>query len=386
MSQPITLPFRIKLLKALILIAFIAGFLFSPHLWASKERFFPVIRPFDIPFSFTFPYDALCLLFFIISGTFWIFLGKRWPGCIAIGCLLIELLQDQMRWQPWVYLYLLLLLPHLLRSGKKANEQLILDCSQWIFAGVYVWSGIHKLNANFIHGTFAQITHAFGGEAMFTRWQNAGYLIPLIEMGTGICLLSTRFRKAGLCAAIVIHIAILFYLSPMVLNHNSIVYPWNVAMILMALVLFGKTRNPALPVLREMSGHPMAMLPAALVWLFPILNLSGHWDHYLSFSLYSDKPSTYYIAIEESQIGKIDKRLQQYFVSIPGLQGGQLIDIDKWSHAELNVPFYPQLKSFKKLGLNFCHTGIAEGALLFLEVTDSGGVQKVKTFTCSELR
>ena len=72
------------------------------------------------------------------------------------------------------------------------------------------------------------------------------------------------------------------------------------------------------------------VLLVSSVWIFPILNLFGYWNHYLSFSLYSNKLSRFYIAVEESEIHKIDKRFNNYFAKIPGLQGGEIIEIDKW--------------------------------------------------------
>jgi hypothetical protein len=126
-------------------------------------------------------------------------------------------------------------------------------------------------------------------------------------------------------------------------------------------------------------------IPIALVWLFPILNLFGYWDHHLSFSLYSNKPSNFYIAIEESQVRKIDKRLKNYFVEIPGLQGGQIIEINKWTLFELNVPFYPQIRSFKKLSANFCSLDIDEEKLIFLELANVKGKHQYRRFTCKDL-
>jgi hypothetical protein len=130
----------------------------------------------------------------------------------------------------------------------------------------------------------------------------------------------------------------------------------------------------------------LTAIPVILVWVVPALNFFGLWDHYLSFSLYSNKPSTFYIAIEESEIQKVDKRFKNYFGGIPGLRGGQLIDINKWSYAELNVPFYPETKAFKKVSASFCELGIADDKLIFLELLHSKGQIHYNKFTCSELR
>src|SRR5690606_38751203 len=124
---------------------------------------------------------------------------------------------------------------------------------------------------------------------------------------------------------------------------------WNVAMVCFVFLLFWGVKENLFISVREISSNVLIVLVVVLVWICPILNLFGYWDHYLSFSLYSDKPSMFFIAVEQGEIHKIDKKLNNYFAEIPGLQGGQIIDVDKWTYSELNVHFYPEMKSFKKL-------------------------------------
>jgi hypothetical protein len=378
---------RLKLVKAVVVLAFVAGFLLSPGLWITKERFFPVLSPIDSLPIIVFPFDIMLLLLFIGLGVTWIFCKKRLIGLIVMTSLIAVLVQDQMRWQPWVYQYCILLLPYLLQPDTPKNEKSIFRCLQWVIAGVYVWSGIQKLNPGFIKGTFAQIIEASGTELVFSKWENAGYIIPFIEMLTGVALLSSRFRKVGIYTAVIVHVAILSFLSPMMLDRNSVVYPWNVVMILFVLLLYRgvEMEGNTLSTVRKGLINPLKMTPIVLIWAFPVFNFWGYWDHYLSFSLYSNKPPTFYIAIEENEIHKIDKRFQQYFVVIPGLQGGQLIDIDKWALSELNVPFYPQHRLFKKMSHRFCNLNIDEDNILFIEASYLNGQPLYKTFTCKEM-
>lgn len=381
-----TLQSKLKLAKALVFLGFLAGFLLSPGLWTNK-RFFPLLGPIDGLPAIAYPFDIILLSAFLVSGAIWVFYNKRSPGLCAMGILAIILVQDQMRWQPWVYQYCLLLLPYLLQSDTQKNGQSILYSQQWILGGIYVWSGIQKLNPEFLSGTFIQITEALGIEQTFSQWKYAGYSIPLFEILTGLSLLSARLRKAGICMAAITHITILVILNPWMMHHNSIVYPWNIMMLLLVFVLYGgaDAKRSAFDFIRKKRVTAYNIIPVLLVWICPLLNFAGYWDHYLSFSLYSDKPPTFYIAVAESELPKIDLRLQHYFVVLPGLQGGQLIDIDKWAFSELNVPFYPQLRLFKKLGYPFCNLNIAANGILFIEASSVDGIQQYKTFTCATL-
>jgi hypothetical protein len=372
-------------MKASIVIAFMVGIVLSPELWISDGRFFPTLKPFDVVPVLASPFDIILISLFAVLCFVWIFYENRIIGLIAIGCLTLILLQDQMRWQPWVYLYFLMLLPYLIESNNSANRKLIMICLQWIIVGVYIWSGVHKWNSGFLDVTFAQMVKASGISVDFHTWKKAGYIIPFLEVSIGLALLTPKFRKVGVCIAIVTHIVILFYLSPVVLEHNSVVYPWNIAMIVFVCLLFWNNTENLVMKFQEFRANVLLLIPVVLIWLFPLLNFFGYWDHYLSFSLYSNKPSKFYIAIEKGEIHKIDNRFENYFANIQGMQGGQLIDVDKWAFSELNVPFYPEMRSFKKLSRKFCVLGIDEDKLVFLELFYTNGTLSNK-FTCKELQ
>jgi hypothetical protein len=380
----ITPKLKAQFLQGLVLAAMITGFAFSPTLWATNERFFPVIKTTNVIPTMGYPFDIILLILFVAFSIPWIINRKRALGIIAMASLAIILSQDQMRWQPWVYLYFLMLLPYLSQSGQDENREPILNCLRWVIAGVYFWSGAHKFNSNFIDGTFSEVIRLSGLGTELATWKNFGYLIPIIEIMIGFSLLTSKFRKIGIYSSIIMHIGILFCLSPMVLNHNSVVYPWNVAMIIFVSILFWNFTDNLFVRPSAMRLNILTRTVIVLVWIFPILNLFGIWDHYLSFSLYSNKVSKFYVAIEKSQLRKIDKRFENYFANIGNLEGGQLIDIDKWALAELNVPFYPETRVFKKLSHTFCEFGIDVDKLVFLEMSTSHGKSVSSSFVCNE--
>lgn len=176
------------------------------------------------------------------------------------------------------------------------------------------------------------------------------------------------------------------YLSPLGVNTNSVVYPWNIAMIILVTLLFFEVKNPL--IIWKHERVQMKVLSSAmvvLIWVLPLLNFVNLWDNYLSFSLYSDRPSRYYIAIEEHELNKIDMRLHKYFVNIKGLSGGQIIDVDKWSIDELNIPFYPERRVFKKICKSFCGLDIEENNLVFLEIEQPVKSNRLYKFTCKDL-
>lgn len=365
--------------------ALFCGICLSLKLWLNEGRFFPLISPFTAAPALPAPFDKLLLLLSASLAVFWLFKAKRILGLLFMGTIILILLQDQMRWQPWVYLYLLMFVPYVFQRGKYEDETATLTVLQWLVAGVYVWSGIHKFNGRFIEDTFAQFSVFAGKKTLPPKWQDALYLIPLTEATTGILLLLPRLRKAGIVIALLIHVFILYFLWVTLSHHNVIVYPWNVAMMFFVVLLFGGVHNPTIISIKDIVWRVPFITPVILVWLFPVLNFWGLWDHYLSFSLYSNKPSSFYIAVESKELSKIDGRLKDYFADIPGLEGGQVISMEKWALGTLNVPFYPEQRLFKMVASGFCNLGIPDQQIIFLESYYIEGKQRFNSFTCKDI-
>ncbi|MEZ4687636.1 MAG: hypothetical protein R3B47_16705 [Bacteroidia bacterium] len=187
--------------------------------------------------------------------------------------------------------------------------------------------------------------------------------------------------------AIVTHLTIILYLSPLGADDNHVVIPWNITLITLVTALFWKKDN-SLHFWKN-SSRPMLALNLLAVLLFgllPAFNLAGAWDDFLSFSLYSDKAKRYYIAVEQGEVYKLGPTLRPYFVAIAGMQGGEMIDINEWAMEELKVPFYPERAALRKLSKPFCRLGIEDEKLLFIEYLQPVSANRFWTTTCSGMK
>lgn len=292
-----------------------------------------------------------------------------------------------MRWQPWVYIYGLILVVLCLPGKNKEDNHAMINCLQIIFIGVYTWSGIHKFNPNFLEFTFTRIMNDLLGindPALIETIKKIGYIIPGIEILSGLLLFTVKWRDIGVCFVLLSHLFIMFYISPLGVNDNSILYPWNIAMMIFVVLLFYKSENKIIIYSHRERLRFAPVMVVLLVWILPVTNFLGYWDHYLSFSLYSDKPHNFFIAIEEGQVPKLDGRFNSYFVNYEGMTGGRVIDVNTWAMRELNVPFYPERRVFKKLCKTFCQLGIEDDKIFFLEFDKTMG-SNVTRFTCKDI-
>lgn len=359
------------------------GILISYNLWI-PDRFFPLIPIFSSLEIYRFL--GWMLLFALISSLFLlVFYSSRIVLFIAILAMLGLVLIDLLRLQPWVYIYFSIFL--FLTVMPKSPEG-SLNCIQLICIGVYIWSGVHKINSNFLDMTFKstlQTIFSIHEDHIIESLKKLGYLIPGIEIICGLLLFFKRARRIGVLTAIIIHVSIIIFLGPLGINKNFVVIPWNIAMIIVVFAAFYKSENKIFYDNDNFKTRILRGMTVLLFWIAPLFNFFSSWDSYLSFSLYSDKVNAYYIAVEESEVYKIDHRLRSYFIKLPNMKGGQLIDIDKWSTTELHVPFYPEDRVFKKLSRSFCKLGIDNEKLIFLKVSNYPKKGQYFPFKCNSL-
>ncbi len=373
---------RFILIYRIVLIAFVAGMALSPSLW-EQNRFFPLA-----PVWSTLP-GKLNGLLLVLTGILFcvnfIWMKRSYMSALIIT-ICILLLEDQNRLQPWVYMYLLLLLPYtILRND---YEKLLLGCCRMTVAGIYFWSGVHKLNNIFVDQGFTSMLHRFlhiNDANLIASLRPFGYAIGGIEIAIAVLLIFPRGRRFGVWLALASHIFILVYLSPLGISYNSVIYPWNVAMVLLVFALFYRTQEKI--GLMGKTGIEWRLVPiAVVVWFFPLLNFAGYWDNYLSFSLYSYKTGSYFVAVADNAIPKIDQRYKKYFVQQGGINGGQLIDVNEWSIKELNVPMYPEHRVFRTIAQAFCNTGVGDNSVYFIEVERHNGVETRADLACGDLQ
>ncbi|MCF6280178.1 MAG: hypothetical protein L3J14_07505 [Flavobacteriaceae bacterium] len=362
----------LNIIRKITVSFFAIGVLLSLNLWHSN-RYFPTIPVFDfIPDVSIYINYTLLILLFVYFGLVFISSNKKYI-VVTLSIIFVLLLQDQMRWQPWVYIYSLFLIPFLFDNPLK-NEIKKINYFQIILIGVYLWSGIHKLNPNFIELIYRSILidlYQINNESLTTTILQLGYIIPLIEIMMGIALFFPKTRKIGVITVVLSHLFILLYISPLGINYNTVIYPWNIAMILFTVLLFWNTKNKIV-VLRESNiQYKIANIAIVLLfWILPSLNFIGKWDSYLSFSLYSGKTSNFYILIKDTEIEKIDTSIYRYYYrNIEGLSEGKIIDIGDWSFRELNVPCYPETRVLKKLSerLQLCNENVNSKNIIFTD-------------------
>ncbi len=379
---------RPKSIKQITTVFLIIGLVLSFNLWV-RDKQFPMIPCIDglenIPYFLNYT-----LFFFLITLLFIeLYKSMKWTLVFAFSILFFLLLQDQNRLQPWVYIYILILLPFGFSYFLKISERNLILPIKIIFIAMYFWSGVQKANTNFINQEFSQILanlFKIQDPLLIKNLLPFGYIIPTIEIFIAVCLTTKKSQHLGVFLAILTHFFILIYVSPIGTNDNYIIYPWNIAMILLVVALFYKCEDTVkLSDIINAKTTVLTYFYILLLGMLPMLNFRGNWDDYLSFSLYSQKSKIFYIAISDKYISQLNHRFDDYFLKLDdNIKGGKVINANKWSMETLNVPIYPEIRVFEKISKDFCQYNIPETDMIFLVYNGSISNENLTKWTCNK--
>jgi hypothetical protein len=329
-------------LKIAIAAALFAGLALSPKLWLS-ERVYPAtpvvtfLRPIPAPLDYIL-YGAMLAMLLAIAFVarpaklIWFFAG------LAITVALF----DQSRWQPWFYQYLIMLIA----VGLNDREPALNTC-RLVMICTYFWSGLQKANGDFIHNVFPYMTGSIGAVL-----NPLAFMAPLIEVAIGVALLTRRFRTYAIYAAIAMHAFILLAIGPFGQSSNSVVWPWNIAMICFLIILFRQSDvSPG-----EIVWPPEGIYQRVVLVLFgiaPLLSFFNLWDGYLSSALYSGVRNTGVVYVTDALKDRLPKEIVEH-VYPSNKPGTSILILRDWSMSELNAGIYPEPRIYKSLARYIC--------------------------------
>jgi hypothetical protein len=342
-------------------IALLSGILSSLNLWFPTTRSFP-----RAPLVIALPQGIVTLFEYLLSGLLiaalvaLIFAKRPVKYLVAvIVSLILLVLLDQMRLQPWVYQYLLLFIVMALHDRQTPDEQLSrlsLSLLQLIIAILYFWSGVQKLNYSFGHEVLSQLLLPLQNYLPLTQMQISllGIGIAFIEIFTGWGLLLKQTRKLSLWLALAMHGSVLVLLVAQ--GRNQIVWAWNAALMLSIVILFWRSetfiRQAFAPWRAGNRYSQAAQILTIICAVLPILSFWGWWDKYLSGALYSGNTAVAVVQVNEEAYEKLSETAKRQVFSTKS--GEQMLPLYEWSMSELNVPPYPELRVYKQVARSIC--------------------------------
>lgn len=333
--------------RALLLVCVPLMQLASYPLWLNRRQYplLPLTPGFPIA---TPPWDAVlwAILLASLVAAWW-----RYRPAVAVFLVgsIYMVLADQARLQPWFYMFWVLMLLTL------APDKSALSTCRLFICAVYVWSGVQKLNPDFFKLVVPWFVRPAEGRVpdwMLTSMQWGIAAAPAVEVLIGIGLWFERTRRVAIGVAVLVHVFALAFLGPWGHGHNWIVWPWNLVMPAMLLVLF-----PPHPGSELWSGLRQRLWAAAavvLVSVLPAFSFFGWWDSYLSFSLYTGHLTKADLYISAAVKEKLPPAVLQFVVPTPEpynreLQGPFVVLVELWSDKIARVPPLPEARNYRNI-------------------------------------
>ena len=347
---------RLFLLKTTVILAFCAGLLMCPALWIGP-RSYPMA-----PVSSVMPAIEGAVAAGLYAGLFLLAtLAVALPRpawCIAgfLAIVAAFCLADQTRCQPWVFQYSLLLgvLALYPRAGSGPDDHArVLDIARLIVALTYVFSGLQKINLNFMEYDFpwivTPITSMLPSAGGLLR--ALGFTVPFIQVAFGIGLLTQRYRRVSLISAVFMHLFILAMFGPAGLNWNNVVWPWTATMAAFDVLLFSNASNFSW---REVVRRrdPRHLAAVTLFALLPLLSFFNLWDSYLSSALYSGNLTEAQIYLSDAGAVSLDARIRSRLIHTS--PDTNVLNIQRWAMEYLNVTPYSETRVFKAIAKGVC--------------------------------
>jgi len=367
----------VRRLQIGVSVGLLAGFALSPKLWLGSRLYpltplFGFLRPLPYPFDFAV---LACLVVLLV----WAVISAAPARLLAIliGLAAAYSLWDQSRWQPWFYQYLWMLAAVSISRHKSEDA---LGASRLILAAIYFWSGVHKFNAGFLHETFPWMLEPFPFAHGLAK---LAILAPVIEVSMGAGLLFRPFRRTAVIGALAMHAFILASIGPLGHNWDNVIWPWNLTMAYMAVLLFWRADEGILPIWRRRPAFFRLVL--FVFGLAPVLSLAGLLDSYLAFSLYSGNRNEATIYMSGSVADTLPERIQEQ-ITVNESQVDEL-DIFNWSFEELNAPPYSEPRVFRNIGRRVCAIAGAPREMVLTIRMKATWFRRPRllTYTCREL-
>ena len=360
-GRPLGDPVRYQLVKAIVASGMLAGMLLSPKLWLT-DRHFPLAPVWDGLPAVPPPWDAGVFGgMLVLLGLAALPLRRCWPLPAFVALAAAWSLWDQSRWQPWFYQYLVMLAALGFAAGRCPERRAAgLHVCRLVVAATYIWSGLQKVNVTFateVYPWFVEpaLRLAPPGWAAWAAGQ--GWAAAGVECALGIGLLAWPLRAAAVPLVVGMHALVLFCLGPWGHDWNTVVWPWNLAMMALDVALFARTRGVAPWHIAWPQRFPFARLALVLFGVLPALSFCGRWDSYLSAALYSGNTPRARVRVGDPAAAALPPDVRE------GCLDGDELSLAKWSVAELNVPPYPARRVYRAVARQLAALGDPPGGV-----------------------
>jgi hypothetical protein len=353
-------------------VAFLLTLLLSWRAYIPSLRIFELSPVIEILGSLPGWVDGILLILNVVCLG-WLFMKPLQPGP-AVGvlvCTMFWVLQDLLRFQPYTYMYFFTIVLAVFYKSRS------MDALKIMVASVYMWGGLHKINATFFLKLFPEFIEPFytfpQEPSLFAAFMALViFLVPVFEATIGLLMLFfPRQRRLAIRMAFLMLVVVITCLGLDGYQGNIIVWPWNIYLFLLVLILCSNST-----VAEDVPRFRFDVPTCATIALFsiaPACVLFG-WGHsYPAFKLYSGniKRAVVLFAPDENTTWLPDN-LGQW------VGRSRTLSLVDWTIHEFELVVYPESYVFRRGAAGLCPY-LSERQHATLRIYDAPGFSSVDT-------
>lgn len=335
-----------------ITLAFCTQMLLSLNLWFPYDRSYPTVPLFSfLDFNWGMLFTSLLSGCFLGSFAYAGFASKWKKQVLSIGLFSLSLLilEDINRFQAWVYIYTALLGILTWDLWLKQSNKTVVSL-QFIMAMVYFWTGAQKLNIQFITDVYPWLVKVFEVTKSLNEYPSLGYGVGLFEVLIGVFLLIPKTQKAGVLLGTFLHLGILALLIKD--NWNSVVYPWNAAMIGLLFILFWKRETTDTTASEQKKTRPNFFI-IALFGILPFFDFFQLIPHCLALGMYSGTSMECDLILhDDGRAACVPPKLYEKLLFKS--EEESILSLDDWGVEDLNIPPFASDRAYRTIAKEFC--------------------------------
>lgn len=218
----------------------------------------------------TFDLPQISFGWMLLASLAWVAVRPRSGMAVHWGVLIVAAIFDQFRLQPQFFSIALLMTACIWDAGHRI--------ARWSLVSTWVWAGVHKLLSPDWFGYASHWLLERSGLDADATYMSFALIVAVVELAVGVLAIFRPRWAAPACAAM--HVGIALTISPLLVNWNESVLPWNfsVAVIGSWVLLTTKDWYPT-------EGWEKLVCAAGLI--APVGFYGGLLDHGFSGVLYS---------------------------------------------------------------------------------------------------
>jgi len=348
---------RLFWLKTIVLLVFCIGLSMSSALWIGPRTYPLAPVSSMLPVIDEAAARGLYAALFVLAVIALVAPKPRWFIAAFLAVMAVFCLTDQTRWQPWVFQYSFLLAALTLHSWNGADAEgagRTLNIIRLIVASTYIYSGLQKINPNFVENDFPWIVQPIVNvlPSAAGLLHGFGVVVPFVQVAFGAGLLTRRFRRASLIAAVAMHVFILAMFGPLGLDWNPIVWPWTAAMAIFDILLFSEAPDFSWRQIVWSRHDPCHVAAVVLFAMLPALSFFNLWDSYLSSALYSGNLTEAQIYLSDAGKASLPAAIASRLVHTS--PDTNVLNLQRWAIEDLNVTPYPESRVYRAIARDVC--------------------------------